>query len=321
MDADVEMVKRDRDDVGPAIELNAISPTESRLFQQNRWFAAAMVVSLSVLLFFVQTQYQEEVDRPLDVPSDKPIEEGDIKVNLDVAAAAKASSHLKPHYHHSYNMNKSKGSDKVQEWLDATVTLRDGVKYEVVQQLRHDKSSFTEGLVYVDGLLYESVGLVGESALLVLNATTGDTLERHDLQRKYFAEGLAHVDGKLIQLSYQLSTGFIHDIKDLAAKPKTFEFHTYTGEGWGLTYDPVKHELIVSDGSEYLLFWDPDTFKEKRRVAVKRLSGETANNINELEYWRGRVIANVWYKDFLLVIHPETGQVEKEYGALLLFDL
>ena len=83
-----------------------------------------------------------------------------------------------------------------------------------------------------------------------------------------------------------------------------------------MTYDPKKHELIESDGSQFLHFWDPDTMVEKRKVSVTRLDGSDANNINELEYWRGRVLANIWYTDILLVIHPESGIVEKEYGTL-----
>jgi glutamine cyclotransferase len=323
MDTDVEMTKRDRDEVGPAVELIEASPLHSRLLQQNRCFAVSLVVSLLVLLYFTSTQYQAQVDRPLEAPSDQAVEDGDIKVNLDASAVADGANRVKKHSHHGYSLNATTGkgatdataSDtKIQEWLDAVVSLGDGVKFEVVQQLKHDKSSFTEGLAFVDGVLYESVGMYQQSALLVLNATSGETLERYDMSGIYFAEGLTHVDGKLIQLTYKRSTGFIYDIKDLSTKPKTFEFHSTTGEGWGLTYDPVHHELIMSDGSEFLHFWDPDTMLQKRKVAVSLLDGSLANNINELEYWRGRIIANVWYRDILLVIHPETGKTEKEYG-------
>lgn len=328
MDADIEMVKRRTEEVGPAEDLNTTSPTETRLCRQNLCFAAAMVSCLLVMLFFINTSYQGEVDRPLDDLQLEPVDGGEISEGLDNSVVSAGVAQLKPHHHH-HNRNKHPSNNtgppgpqmapsddsKVQEWLDAKVTLEDGVKFEVAGQLHHDKKSFTEGLVYVDGKLYESVGMNGHSALLVLDPDTGDTLERYNMDSRYFAEGLTHVDGKLIQLTYKSNTGFIYDIKNLTEAPKTFVFHSTTNEGWGLTYDPVKHELIESDGSEFLHFWDPDTMQEKRKVAVMRMDGTQANNINELEYWRGRVIANLWYRDILLVIHPETGIVEKEYGA------
>ena len=213
------------------------------------------------------------------------------------------------------------GDEKVKKWLDAKVTLRDGIKYEVVRQLQHDRESFTEGLCYAEGKLYESVGLWKKSAVLVLDPETGSTLERYPMDSKYFAEGLTYVNGKLIQLTYKHREGFIYDADNLAATPTTFGFNCTTNEGWGLTYDPTKHELIESDGSEFLHFWDPETMTEKRKVSVTRLGGSIANNINELEYWRGRVLANIWYTDILLVIHPETGIVEKEYGKRFLIGL
>ena len=208
------------------------------------------------------------------------------------------------------------GDETVKKWLDSKVSLHDGIKYEVISQLEHDKESFTEGLCFADGKLYESVGLWKQSALLVLDPKTGATLERFPMESKYFAEGLTYVNGKLIQLTYKFREGFIYDANNLAATPTKFRFNCTTNEGWGLTYDPNKHELIESDGSEFLHFWDPETMVQKRKVPVERLDGSVANNINELEFWRGRVLANIWYTDIILVIHPETGIVEKEYGKL-----
>jgi glutaminyl-peptide cyclotransferase len=202
-------------------------------------------------------------------------------------------------------------------WWDATVTLHDGKMYEVVEQLTHGRGSFTEGLTFANGRLYESVGsmLNRPSAILELDPSTGETIARIDMEKIYFGEGLTHVDGKLLQLTYRHMTGFIYDTADLQIPPRTFTFSTTTGEGWGMTYDDDRDEIIVSDGSNNLLYWDPTTFVEKRKVPVMRMSGKPAEFINELEYWRGRVIANVWFEDSLLVIHPETGIVEKEYGA------
>ena len=203
----------------------------------------------------------------------------------------------------------------IQEWLDAEVTLRDGIKYEVVQQMSHAPSSFTEGLTFANGKLYESIGLVRKSALLELDPETGETVSSTLLPSAVFGEGLTYFQGKFVQLTYKQRMGYIYDANDLSAAPTTFPFDTTTHEGWGITYDKDQHELIVSDGSAYLHIWDPDTMVEKRKVLVKLQNGRKATNINELEYWRGRVLANVWYEDNLLVINPLNGSVEKEYGA------
>lgn len=331
MDANVEMVLRGKgEEVGPAEELNYNGSIESRLFRQNRLFSVAMLACLvAILLFFSGTMNvsEENIDQSLESLND-PVGEGVIREGLDNSVVAAGAALLKPHLHHSYPFKQEDKANnpssppvpptatdtRVQEWLDAKVTLDDGVKFEVVRQLKHDPHSFTEGLAYVGGVLFESVGMYKQSALLVLDPATGDTLERYDMEAKYFAEGLTYVDGKLIQLTYQRKTGFIYNASNLKEAPRTFTFQSTTGEGWGLTYNPDQHELIMSDGSQFLHFWDPDTLQSKRKVAVTRQDGQSANNINELEFWRGRVLANVWFRDILLVIHPETGIVEKEYG-------
>jgi glutamine cyclotransferase len=122
------------------------------------------------------------------------------------------------------------------------------------------------------------------------------------------------VDGKLVQITWKETTAFVWNASDLTIPPVEYSYKT-TGnnEGWGITYWEEKHELVVSDGSENLIFWDPNTLETLRTLAVTRQNGHRALNMNELEFWRGRVLANVWYEDVLLVIHPETGVVEKEY--------
>eukprot|EP00523_Entomoneis_sp_CCMP467_P019531 CAMPEP_0168822520 /NCGR_PEP_ID=MMETSP0726-20121227/10015_1 /TAXON_ID=265536 /ORGANISM="Amphiprora sp., Strain CCMP467" /LENGTH=306 /DNA_ID=CAMNT_0008875281 /DNA_START=66 /DNA_END=986 /DNA_ORIENTATION=+ len=203
---------------------------------------------------------------------------------------------------------------KVQKWLDANVTLDDGVKYEIVKTLEHDKKAFTEGLCYVNGRLFESVGLNGKSDLRELDPDTGKKLHSHTMAHQYFGEGLTYVDGKLVQLTWQSKTGFKYDVDNIDAKPTTFPFSTTKNEGWGLTYDASKHVLIESDGSAFLHFWDASTMQQVRKVKVFRQDGNPAKNINELEFWRGKVLANIWFKDVIIVIDPETGYVEKEYN-------
>jgi glutaminyl-peptide cyclotransferase len=304
MDADVEMVERNSGEVGPPDSLSRNGFRESHSHGRFGGFLTcsyvAMAACLLMGLFIITARYQHQVDSSV-LAAEKNGKSPDD--DLDEIP-------LEPQYHDD-------ADNKIRSWLDSVVTLRDGVKYEIVQQLKHDKNSFTEGLCYVNGKLYESVGLWRSSAVLLLDPTNGETLHRYDMGNQYFAEGLTYVNGKLIQLTYKMHTGFIYNESNLTEAPSTFEFHSTTNEGWGLTYDPNKNELIESDGSEFLHFWDPDTLQEKRKVAVTRIGGNLANNINELEYWRGRVIANVWFQDVLLVIHPETGIVEKEYGKLL----
>lgn len=133
----------------------------------------------------------------------------------------------------SDDSSPSGGASDVQAWLDASVTLDDGIKYEVLQQLNHDKGSFTEGLTYCDSQLYESVGMRRRSALLVLDTETGDTLETYGMDTQYFGEGLTCVGDRLIQLTYTKNTGFVYDRTDLSKTPSTFHFDTTTGEGWG----------------------------------------------------------------------------------------
>lgn len=156
----------------------------------------------------------------------------------------------------------------------------------------------------------------GHSKIQRLDPETGKVLESQPfpLGSKYFGEGLTVVDSKLYVLTYKAKRGFIFDPKNLSAQPDQFDFDTTTGEGWGMTYDASKHELVVSDGSKFLHFWDPNSFTLKRKVEVKRQNARDSKNINELEWWRGRVLANIWYEDILIAIDPETGVVEKEYG-------
>jgi glutaminyl-peptide cyclotransferase len=170
------------------------------------------------------------------------------------------------------------------------------------------------------GRLFESVGLRHESALLEVDPDTGETLKNVPMDKQIFAEGLTYCKGKLIQLSYKAQKGFVYDATDLDKNPETFHFDTTTHEGWGFTYDEKNDELIVSDGSEYLHIWDPETYKEKRKHQIMRLDGSPALQINELEWWRDRVVANVWYEDVLLIINPVSGLVEKEYDFSSIWD-
>jgi glutamine cyclotransferase len=129
-----------------------------------------------------------------------------------------------------------------------------------------------------------------------------------------FGEGMTYYKDTLVQITWKARKGFIYDMTTLETIDK-FQYSSTKNEGWGITWDRCKDELIMTDGSHFLHTWDPATMAQKRKIPVMRLNGKKALQLNEIEFWRGRVLANVWYEDVLLVIHPETGQVEKEYGT------
>ena len=174
--------------------------------------------------------------------------------------------------------------------------------YQVVNIWPHDPNAFTQGLVFVDGKLLESTGQEGRSSLRRVELETGKVLKKVDVPEPYFAEGLALLNNKLYQLTWQHQIGFIYDAQTFE---KTGQF-TYTGEGWGLATDG--HSLILSDGSNHIRFLDPDSFRVTKTIAV--LDGKTPiNEINELEYVNGEIYANIWHDDRIATIDPQTGRV------------
>jgi len=175
--------------------------------------------------------------------------------------------------------------------------------YKVVATFPHDTSSFTQGLVFADGELYESTGLNGESTLRRVEIATGKTLQRIDIPKQYFAEGLALVGDELLQLTWQHRLGFVYDRKTFQQK-RTF---TYNTEGWGIAYDGTSR-LIMSDGSDTLVYLDPKTFAVTTTLQV-RDAGRPIRNLNELEWIEGEIWANVWQTDRIARISPNTGEV------------
>jgi glutamine cyclotransferase len=216
---------------------------------------------------------------------------------------------------------------EIAAWHAATVTTDSGrVMFEIVDQLRHDHNAFTQGLTYANGKLYESAGLYGQSSIRILDPNTGDAMQIVNVDRKYFAEGMTFYNDKLVQIVWKQAKGFVYDANDIAAPPIEYTYKTTkANEGWGLTYDDDRRHLVVTDGSANLIFWDADCWKtghcaplaDRPPIQVTRLNGQPAMELNEIEYWRGRVLANMWYSDVLLVINPESGKVEKEYGKCI----
>ena len=183
--------------------------------------------------------------------------------------------------------------------------------YEVIASYPHDPMAFTQGLIIVDGIMYEGTGRYQQSTLRQVDLSTGNSLQRTRLPDELFGEGITLFDDRIIQLTWKAGIGFVYS-KDTFELLQTF---TYPTEGWGITHDGER--LIMSDGTANLYFRDPKTFDEIGRVEVFDENGPVVM-LNELEYINGEVFANVWKTDKIARIDPETGQVT---GWILLTDL
>ncbi|MCM3902354.1 MAG: glutaminyl-peptide cyclotransferase [Pyrinomonadaceae bacterium] len=174
--------------------------------------------------------------------------------------------------------------------------------YEIVNTWPHDKDAYTQGLVFSEGKLLESTGQEGRSSLRRVEPETGKVLKKVDVPRPYFAEGITFLKGKIYQLTWQHQLGFIYDA---ASFEKLGEF-SYKGEGWGLTNDGSS--LIMSDGSNRIRFLDPGSFQVNRTISVLDDRAPIAS-INELEFVHGEIYANIWHKERVARIDPQTGRV------------
>jgi glutamine cyclotransferase len=175
--------------------------------------------------------------------------------------------------------------------------------FEVVNTFPHDASAFTQGLVFQDGAFIESTGLEGHSTLRRVDLKTGQVLKKVDVPSFYFAEGMTLFGGKIYQLTWKGERGFVYDPQSFQ---KTGEFR-YDGEGWGLTHDA--ESLILSDGTNQIRFLDPNTSQVKRTISVFD-HGQPLEEINELEYVKGEIYANVWHVDRIARIDPQTGGIK-----------
>jgi glutamine cyclotransferase len=174
--------------------------------------------------------------------------------------------------------------------------------YEIVKTYPHDPKAFTQGLVYENGMLYEGTGLNGQSSVRRVELATGKVLQLQRLSAEYFGEGIVICNNKLIQLTWQNKVGFVYD-KTSFTLLRQFPYAT---EGWGITHDGKR--LIMSDGSDTLFFLDPLTYKRLGTLKV-RDKDQPVFNLNELEYIKGEIYANVWQQDYIARISPKTGQV------------
>jgi glutamine cyclotransferase len=174
--------------------------------------------------------------------------------------------------------------------------------YRVANTYPHDRAAFTQGLVFEEGLLYEGTGLRGRSTLRLVELDTGNVLKLYSLPVQLFGEGVTVYGDKIFQLTWQAHIGFVYD-KDSFELLQEFEYPT---EGWGITHDDQR--LIMSDGTSALHFLDPETLEEVGQIEVYDQNGPVTR-LNELEYIHGKVYANVWKADRIVMIDPQTGQV------------
>ncbi|MEJ7861785.1 MAG: glutaminyl-peptide cyclotransferase [Pyrinomonadaceae bacterium] len=193
--------------------------------------------------------------------------------------------------------------------------------YEIVNTFKHDSDAFTQGLIFNNGFLYESTGHFGDSTLRKVDLQSGKILQKHKLKDDIFAEGMTVLNGKIYQISWQNYVAFVYDLNNL----KLLKELKYAGEGWGLTNDGTN--LLMSDGTHIIKVIDPETFKTVRSVPVLQENGKPLYLLNELEFVKGEIWANIWHSEekqtnttqgdlpnigkpnYIARINPESGRV------------
>jgi glutamine cyclotransferase len=186
-------------------------------------------------------------------------------------------------------------------------------RYRVVHVYPHDTSAYTEGLFYKDGYLYESTGEAGESTVRKVELESGKVVQRHDLPAQYFGEGIVDWGPHIVQLTWKDQLGFVYDLSSFQ-QLRTFN---YPGEGWAMTRDDKR--LYMSDGSAVLRVLDPETLATVGSILVTD-NGQPVLNLNELEWVKGEIYANVWMTDRIARIDPATGHVKGWIDLTGLFD-
>jgi glutaminyl-peptide cyclotransferase len=174
--------------------------------------------------------------------------------------------------------------------------------YKIVHVYPHDTSAYTEGLFYKDGFLYESTGEAGQSTVRKVDLKSGETVQRYNLPSRYFGEGIIDWKDHLVQLTWQAQLGFVYDLATFKLQ-RTFN---YPGEGWALTRDAT--HLYMSDGSAVLRILDPETLKSTGSIMVTA-DDKPVEQLNELEWVKGELYANIWLTNRIARIDPATGHV------------
>jgi glutaminyl-peptide cyclotransferase len=174
--------------------------------------------------------------------------------------------------------------------------------YDIVHIYPHDPAAFTEGLFYLNGFLYESTGLEQHSSIRKVRLETGEVVQQHDVPSQYFGEGIVNWKNLLVSLTWKSHVGFVYDLKSF----KPLKQFNYDGEGWALTQDGSR--ILMSDGSSEIRLFNPQTLLPIGRIQVT-LEGKPVNNLNELEWVKGEIYANVWQTNWIMRIDPHDGRV------------
>lgn len=185
--------------------------------------------------------------------------------------------------------------------------------YEIVKTYPHDPKAFTQGLLYHDGFLYESTGSFGFSSLRKVEIETGKVVQKFDLPPESFGEGIALLGDKIYQLTWREGLARVFDIKDF----KLLQEFTYQGQGWGITTDGTN--LFMTDSTHVMRVLNPETFRSSKMVVVMREDGKPLMQINELEYVKGEIWANIWHSEEPEILgKPNTiARIDPATGKLL----
>jgi glutaminyl-peptide cyclotransferase len=174
--------------------------------------------------------------------------------------------------------------------------------YNIIHTYPHDPHAYTQGLFYLNGFLYESTGLNGQSSIRKERLETAEILQRRDIAEQYFGEGIVNWKDRLLEITWKSEVGFLYDLANFSPKGQ----FSYPGEGWGLTQDGKR--IIMSDGTSELRFWDPETLRETGRIRVNA-EGMPIDQLNELEWVKGEVYANIWQTNRIARVDPASGRV------------
>lgn len=221
-----------------------------------------------------------------------------ISLGLSVACGSPANN-AKPNANNSTTMKTPQGPVPV-------------YGYEIVKVYPHDEKAFTQGLIFHNGFLYESTGQEGRSSVRKVDMATGKVLQKWDLPREDFGEGITLLGDKIYMLTWRGGVGRVFDVNDF----KLIKEFSYLGEGWGITHDGTN--LIISQGTHVLKVLDPESFATVRTVAVMREDGRPQMNLNELEFVKGEIWANIWHSEdpeklgkpnYIARIDPASGKI------------
>jgi len=208
-------------------------------------------------------------------------------------------------------------AEKVQEWPSYALPRKTKAPIsdiKIINIFPHDPDAFTQGLIYHHGYLYESTGLKGKSTLRKVDIKTGKIIKIIKLAPEYFGEGITILGKNIYQLTWQNKTGFVYDLKEFK-KVRTF---SYPGEGWGITTDG--QYLFMSDGSSVISCVDPVTVAVLRKIIIHE-GQQQIGNLNELEFIKGEIWANIFQKDLIVRISPATGKILGWVDLSLLYSL